>query len=448
MSDINILIPVTPAQQGELSSALQGATIDGGPECDQLLGSTGDDVIHGNAGADNIRGAGGDDVLVGGDGNDMLIGGIGDDKLMGRRGRDHLSGGNGNDSLEGGPGNDYLRGGNGNDVYVFGSFTGLDTIDNVNTEGPDEQDDTIRFVVGEHTLAANAAELTFRRSVNDLLVYAVGDDPARTSVRVLGFFEQDGATSRAVNQIISSRGTLSTLSHIKYDVLVPTSGNDRLHGYAGDDLLHGDLGDDILVGNAGDDELYGEEGRDTLFGGSNDDTLYGGVDDDRLDGDDGDDHLWGQAGNDYLSGGEGYDVLSGGMGRDRLEGGSGSDTYQFARGDGQDIIIESSTALADHDRLVLGDGIDSGHVWLARDRDNLILSLVGRNDRVTLIGWYDDNAARIDTIVLNNGKQLLADKVEMLVQGMAGLRPPPYGASCLPQEHQTVLAPLLAAQWA
>jgi Ca2+-binding RTX toxin-like protein len=70
---------------------------------------------------------------------------------------------------------------------------------------------------------------------------------------------------------VAKEGTASA------DVLIGTSGHDRLLGEAGADRLLGRAGHDCLYGGAGDDQLRGEGGRDALYGGPGDDRLSGGA---------------------------------------------------------------------------------------------------------------------------------------------------------------------------
>jgi Ca2+-binding RTX toxin-like protein len=85
----------------------------------QVVGTSGPDVLVGTAGADIICGRGGNDVLVGRGGNDILLGGGGADVLRGGGGTDSLRGGGSADTLRGGGGADTLRGNRGND-RLFG----------------------------------------------------------------------------------------------------------------------------------------------------------------------------------------------------------------------------------------------------------------------------------------------------------------------------------------
>ncbi len=87
---------------------------------DNIVGTSGDDLINSKGGRDIMHGRKGNDILSGGAkgdflfgdaGNDTLNGDGGNDKLHGGRGDDTLNGGDGNDSLTGGPGADTLNGG-------------------------------------------------------------------------------------------------------------------------------------------------------------------------------------------------------------------------------------------------------------------------------------------------------------------------------------------------
>jgi Ca2+-binding RTX toxin-like protein len=92
---------------------------------DLLWGGGGADTLRGGLGADRLVGSFGNDRLVGGRGSDRLLGGPGRDRLLGGPGHDRLFGGPANDRLVGGPGNDRLDGGRGNDFGVGG--LGADT---------------------------------------------------------------------------------------------------------------------------------------------------------------------------------------------------------------------------------------------------------------------------------------------------------------------------------
>ncbi|MFE1817261.1 calcium-binding protein, partial [Metapseudomonas otitidis] len=78
------------------------------------------------------------------------------------------------------------------------------------------------------------------------------------------------------------------------------------------------------------------------------------------------------------------DTLDGGAGNDILDGGDGDDTYLFGKGDGQDTITE----LSGNDTLLFTQGINSTDLWLQRTGNNLELSVLGSDDKVTISNWY------------------------------------------------------------
>ena len=153
----------------------EGNRLNGGKGNDTLYGATGADHLFGGEGDDRLNGNDGDDILHGDLGNDYLNGSKGADTLHGGEGNDYLYGEDGNDTLIGGAGNDYLSGGAGNDTYVFAKGFGQDTVYNYDSSG---STDTVRFE------GMRAADISFMRSGNDLLLKAVEGD----SVRIQSYF--------------------------------------------------------------------------------------------------------------------------------------------------------------------------------------------------------------------------------------------------------------------
>jgi Ca2+-binding RTX toxin-like protein len=247
------------------------------------------------------------------------------------------------------------------------------------------------------------------------------------------------------------------------DTLLGDAGNDVLYGEAGNDGVSGNAGNDTIDGGAGDDLLDGGEGKDTILGGAGNDYMTGGHDDDSLDGGEGQDVLFGGQGNDLLVGGAGDDVLSGGMdvlrelgadirgtdksdilsgtdksesiygdkgsdkitggagddflygeeGYDRLEGGRGNDTldggndadiYVFNRGDGQDTIA----GLTEGDKILFGEGISRQDLQLARDKNNLTITLAGSEDKITINNYYDYSRNGLSTVAEFSGGDVMA----------------------------------------
>lgn len=316
---------------------------------DLIFGSTAGDILDARAGNDNVHGLAGDDQLSGGAGDDVLMGDDGDDTLIG------------------GAGNDSLIGGRGSDTYLFEVGHGNDVIDNAAQVTGTRLD---RVVFGQ---GIDPAAVSVERNNSHLLIHTSASD----SVRLNNYFSGEAANSMAVDEIVFHDGTVWTVADVMGMVLQASDGDDLIEGYASDDVLSGLAGHDFLYGNGGNDTLLGGEGNDTLDGGAGKDALFGdagsdvllgGDGDDSLDGGDGndlliggggDDLLIGGAGNDdlqggagrdtlqggdgddVLTGGAGDDLLAGGKGRDQLYGGAGTNSYLFARGDGQDVIVDT-----------------------------------------------------------------------------------------------------------
>ena len=155
----------------------------------------------------------------------------------------------------------------------------------------------------------------------------------------------------------------------------------------------------------------------------------------------------GNRSNNMLEGGAGNDSLYGGGGTDLLMGGEGSDTYGFNRHDGADRIRESADLPGHADVLRFGADIAYDQIWFRRIDSDLEVSVTGSTDSMTIEGWYDDAAQRIERFQAGDGKVLLDSQVDNLVAAMAAFAPPPAGETVLQAAYQDALAPKLAANW-
>lgn len=417
--------------------------LDGGAEDDKIYGGGGDDQILGGDGNDWLAGEdqtstvdvsstlSGDDMLDGGNGDDTLIGGNGQDGLYGGTGQDFLHGGAGDDLLDGGAGDDYLKGGLGSDTYVFSPDGGHDVIlDVIAAEDemlPTRSIDFLQFGQG-----IKSSDLSFVRGGNDIFSFnALTIYYGNASVKIANYFSD----SPRIDQVFLSfmdGGELSS-DEVKQLMLQPTTESDVIYGYESDDVIFGLGGTDQIYGGGGNDRLmlspgavdtylrlYGQDGNDELIGGGNGDELYGG---------DGNDSLYGGMGQDRLDGGRGNDFLyAGGAGLyyDFLSGGEGSDTYVMGDVVGNVYIgwqylghqYRHNMDIADIDRIVFEDGIDSGDVRLTWD--GLVLPNGGVvNFSIGLDG--PDATDPIDEIEFSNGEIWTgADILSKLRSGTAG----------------------------
>ena len=97
-------------------------------------------------------------------------------------------------------------------------------------------------------------------------------------------------------------------------------------------------------------------------------------------------HYTGTSGDDYLLGTHLDDTLEGATGNDTVEGAGGSDTYVFNLGDGQDIVVNTSTGHVDDiDALAFGVGITSSDVAFSLNGTDLIIDIVSSpGDQITV----------------------------------------------------------------
>ncbi|MEX0144227.1 hypothetical protein MRBLMS1_005144 [Massilia sp. LMS1-1-1.1] len=146
-----------------------------------------------------------------------------------------------------------------------------------------------------------------------------------------------------------------------------------------------------------------------------------------------------------LAGGLGNDTLQGGKGSDVLTGGLGDDTYVFVRGDGADVITESS-ADANYDTIAFLAGVNIDQLWFRQVGNDLEVSTIGTTDKITIRAW---NAAvpNIEEFRTAAGHVMRGADVQLLVRAMANLAPPPLGQLTLPAATAAALAPALAQAW-
>jgi Ca2+-binding RTX toxin-like protein len=409
------------------------------------------------------------------EGDDELIGLRTDDTLNGAGGNDSLNGYHGNDDLWGGPGNDLLVGDLGNDTLIGG--TGADTM--LGGVGDDlfyvdDLSDQVLDAYGlQDTVATNLSQYTLATDVENLVMGGkAGDAP-------------------------DARHLLSGKAGVRHGV-----GNvldNRMTGDLGNEHFEGGLGNDTLLGFGGNDTLEGGAGRDVLKGGDGNDTYvlskaldqhpWGGAFADVIEEDGGDGSgvdtvitdldsytapshveqvfstglsVTGNIGNNLLRIGTGGRTLSGEGGNDTLEGGgnvqyhggagndllvssvaNSHDVYVWSRGDGADVAVDAGG----DDRLAIGGDVKQDQLWFSQAGDDLVISIIGSGDSFTAQGWFQGPDHRIERITLTQGRDLVAGKVQQLVDAMASFTPPAQGQITLPSDVAAQLAPVIASAW-
>ena len=410
-----------------------------------LVGRELDDVLLGTAGRNVIRGSGGDDTLKGFGGGDTLTGGAGADLVYGHAGNDTILGGSGGDILYGGVGDDTLRGdsdpmgqdGGGNDIFLFGEGDGSDTI---------FADLNGNKLVFSDTLTPE--DLWFDKVGSDLDIYIIGTNDKVRIIDMFGSYpvntpvdsiivggdhvlDSDDVYNLAVVRMGGSPPSSmpSSVANILDNYWSPTTDTtwaDYGAGNADQDASTAGVGTGpgiLVVGTPGNDQLSGTSNHDEIEGGDGSDQLAGYEGQDRLEGGSQDDQLFGHGGGDWLFGGAGDDILYGGVGDDliygdaddhgeRTENKGGNDTYLFGVGDGSDVIYNigsDSPGVADNDRLVFADTLTPEDLWFVRDVDDLIIHILGTDDKVRIDNHFDNwPEGEIDEFIVG-GSQVLED---------------------------------------
>ena len=157
--------------------------------------------------------------------------------------------------------------------------------------------------------------------------------------------------------------------------------------------------------------------------------------------------LTGNSGVNTLVGGAGDDILDGKAGNDILIGGTGNDAYLLGRGYGADTIQENDATTGNTDVARFDAGISTSQLWFSKSGNNLDVSIIGTNDKLTMTNWYLGSQYHVEQFKTDDGKTLIDGQVQNLVQAMAGFSPPPAGQTTLSQSMANSLAPVIAANW-
>ena len=235
-----------------------------------------------------------------------IFGGSGADELSGEAGNDKLFGNDGDDTLSGGMGNDTLTGGKGIDLFVYTG--GKDVIkdfsvleDKISVSGGIVSD--VSISTKKTVLKIGSGNLTLEiTSDNSEISFK---DNAGTKILQRGIFYDKDKTSATIP---------ASFPYSKEQIDLGVLGVSNIDALASKKSVNilGTGKADKIIGSASNDTLKGMKGKDNINGG---------------------------AGNDKLYGGEDNDTLIGGKGNDSLWGDSGADTFNYADGDGKDVIF-------------------------------------------------------------------------------------------------------------
>jgi Ca2+-binding RTX toxin-like protein len=120
-----------------------------------------------------------------------------------------------------------------------------------------------------------------------------------------------------------------------------------------------------------------------------------------------------------ITGTTGNDVLNGVLGNDTLIGGGGSDVYRFQRGGNQERIVNglgsNSGATGELD---FAGGIATDQLWFRNSGSDLLIQVMGTQDRVTVGNWFALATSQLQEITTADGFKV-DTQLQLLMQAMA-----------------------------
>lgn len=442
-----------------------------------------------------VEGGSGNDSLVGlANKYNKLYGNDGNDSLIGNNYADLLIGGAGNDILDGrtnvnGAAIDRLFGGLGNDLYIVRAGSTSDI-----TEYANEGTDTVRSY-GTYSIE----ELL---NVENLQLAGTGNFNAT------GNTGNNTLTGNKGNNVLTAGAGNDRLNGLGgIDTLIGGTGNDTYYINAADSastiVENSGEGTDTVVTSVS--YTLGANVENLILANYNSHTysLYSGWSlyanpqakpivsnihwGDSING-------TGNTLNNRITGNNKSNVITGGKGNDTLTGGDSMDQFVFKRGDGQDVITDldvreyysissitsviwkdengktiqvslntdrmtdhwgttavfrtdEDTQIFDHEDIVFSEGVNFDQLWFRHVGSDLLIQTIGTTDSVLVKNWYSQPYKGGNDIVSSDGKTLRGEYVENLVSAMAAFTAPASGQTTLPSSYQTVLTPVLAANW-
>lgn len=361
------------------------------------------------------------------------------------------------DLIDGGAGNDTLRGLGGGDTYLFGPGSGQDVIQESIATVYEDLPDTLLFAAG-----VTAEDVSFVRDGADLVVSLAG---LSDTVRIEGHFGTSGYAS--VERFEFADGLVITKAEVSLIVLAnqSTPGDDVIVGTQNPDVIVGGAGNDILRGGDGADTYYFGQGFGTDIIDENVDNV--GISDFDViefgtgllaseatiarNGDDlvisfptgesvtvvrqfyhmayfagwedieevrfQDGTVWTQAyirerlldeqstdGDDTIVGYWGADVFDGRAGDDVIHGDGGDDTYVFGFGSGHDRVHETHDVYEGaFDTIAFKPDVLPADVAVTRVGDDLVATLAGGGDSLTIVGFFTSAAREVEAFVFADG---------------------------------------------
>jgi hypothetical protein len=123
-----------------------------------------------------------------------------------------------------------------------------------------------------------------------------------------------------------------------------------------------------------------------------------------------------------------------------------ADTFMMPAGAGNDTVTASANNGADtlrFDRWIAHD-----QLWFAQSGNNLVVSVIGQNQSVTVSNWYGAANNHLGKVLAGDGYAATDAGIQQLVEAMASFTPPAAGQTTLSPDLAASLAPTLTANWA
>lgn len=361
----NLILTGTLAVDGT-GNALDN-NLQGNDAANVLMGGAGNDTLNGKKGLDTLTGGAGNDtylleddvdtiVELAGEGLDAVLSryalalaaNIEDGMLLGSAVNitgnglaNVLTGNNAANTIDGGAGADVMLGGKGNDTYVV-----------------DGQADTVIEKAGEGTD-------TVQSSVN----YTLADNLENLTLT--------GIAEAGMGNSLNNKITGNAASN-------------KLFGGDGNDDMDGGAGADILFGGLGNDKYWVDSSSSLVVeaAGEGTDTVYANVS--YALADNAENLILTGSANTNAVGNAGNNRLNGNAGNNILFGGLGNDTYVFGRGSGRDIVANFDAGKPSGDKVQLGAGIVDADLNCVREGNDLVLSIKGTTDQLTVAGYFEN----------------------------------------------------------
>ena len=92
-------------------------------------------------------------------------------------------------------------------------------------------------------------------------------------------------------------------------------------------------------------------------------------------------------------------------------------------------------------------GVSRDQIWFQQAGNDLVASIIGTSDKLTVQDWYLGAANHIEQFRTADGSTLLDSTVQNLVNAMAAFTPPAPGQTTLPPNYAASLNPVIAANW-